>query len=236
MTSLSEVKRHCKKKNSEARKELYFFSSLFSHFFSWIFINLGINANQVTGLFFIVGLIGSLCFLSTTPLIVLVGYLLWRLHIIFDLCDGEVATFNNQFSTNGAYWDFMIHSLLYPMIFINVCIANYLKFGFIEMFYFAAFGSLTLSLMFAVKNNFYRALFENDIKKENNLNSTYKKKNILLRTFYEIFSFEGFLGVYLFSTLLELSMEIIILILLTYVIVFLAITVFKFISFSLKGD
>ena len=118
--------------------------------FSWIIINLNLNANHVTALFFIIGFIGSFLFLSMNPYVSIIAFLFWRLHIIFDICDGEVARFNQKFSINGAYWDYMIHAVLYPLYFINIGISQYFLFGDVVFLFLGIFGGLMLSLQQAV--------------------------------------------------------------------------------------
>ena len=162
MFTLSDVKLKSKRGgNDENHKRLYFFASHFSIYFSWVFINLRLSADFVTGIFFVTGLLGAVLFLYGDPLISLIAYGLWRLHIIFDLCDGEVARFTQKFSINGAYWDYTIHSVLYPLTYASICFALYKKFNNDTFLILAAFGSIIVSQTLSVKNNYYRAMLFN---------------------------------------------------------------------------
>jgi len=157
MYSLEEVKVRSARANPEANNKLHFFASKLSIYFSWIFVNLRLSANQVTVVFFLMGLTGSVCFVCG-PEFYLLGYIFWRLHIIFDLCDGDVARFNQTFSINGAYWDYMIHSVLYPLVYISICYSLYDKFNDFIFLLVGLLGSLVVSQLLAVKNNYYRAM------------------------------------------------------------------------------
>ena len=130
----------------------------FSKYFSWIFINIGLSANQVTALFFLTGFVSGLFFLSFDPINILIAIILWRLHVIFDVCDGEVARFTQTFSINGAYWDYMIHAVLYPMCFFSISYSLSQHFIDSKFLIVGAVGAIVLTLMLAVKNNYYRAM------------------------------------------------------------------------------
>lgn len=237
MISLDEVKIKASRKNSEKNNRLHFFASKFSIYFSWLFINLGMNANQVTVVFFITGLIGSICFLSQQIVFILLGYLLWRLHIIFDLCDGDVARFTQKFSINGAYWDYMIHSLLYPLFFININLALYLKYEQDLFMFIAAFGGVVVSQLLAVKNNYYRAMLFNKVPLQSNLgsNSQGNVKYFLFNSIKSLLSFEGFLLLYVVLSFLTENSYAFLCLMIFYSLVFLAVVSTKFISFTKKG-
>ena len=181
-----------RKKNFKASNNLHWFSSKLSIYFSYIFIKLRLSADQVTIIFFITGLIGSFLYMSTSPIITFLGYLFFRLHIIFDLSDGEVARFNNSSSIRGSYWDSMIHSLLNPLYALFICISYYKIFHNNIFLIIAPFITLIFSLTLAVKHNYYKALFNNK--------GTQNPKNIklyksffsrLIYVFSEIISLEG---------------------------------------------
>ena len=83
--SLSEVKAKSRRANAIENKNLHPFASRLSIYFSWIFINLGLSPNQVTGLFFLVGLTGALILLLNSWIAIILSYTLFRLHIIIDV-------------------------------------------------------------------------------------------------------------------------------------------------------
>lgn len=239
MFSYQEVKEKAKRSNQVLNDKLHPFASKFSLFFSWIFINLNFSPNNVTFLFFLVGFLGSFFFLSNNIFFVLVGYFFWRLHIIFDICDGEVARFTKIFSMNGAYWDYMIHAILYPLYFINICVSQYFKYDNHLFLFLAIFGSFILSLQLAVKNNYFRAMLSNGKSlSEYNDKSQSRNKNTIKHNMYvyitELLGFEGFL--FLFVIMNFICFERLILIFIVgYIGLFFLAASTKFFLLSKKG-
>ena len=72
--TFENVKERCRRKNADANNKLHWFSSKFSIYFSYIFIKLRFTADQVTIIFFITGLIGSLLFSFNSILLSILGY------------------------------------------------------------------------------------------------------------------------------------------------------------------
>ena len=241
MYSFKDIKEKIKKDRNPSHDIVFYFGTKFSIYFSWLFINLGLSPNFITGVFFLIGLIGALMILTSipyNPLIIIVSYILWRLHMIIDLCDGEVARYTQSFSINGAYWDFMIHSILYPLYFINICIVQFYRFDQIIYLFIGIFGSLIVSLMFAVKNNYFRAMFANNYSlseyKEKTKNKNIKSlKNRFFVYFSDLFGFEGFL--ILFCVIQFLDAIFIKYFLLSYTFLFFGIAISKLILLSVKG-
>lgn len=238
MISLKEIKLKSKRNNDKDNKKLFFFGSLFAIYFSWIFINLNINANKVTVIFFLTGIASVAFFFNSDPVYVVIAFILWRLHIIFDICDGQVARFTKKFSPNGAYWDYMIHSLLFPLVFAAICFAMYKKFDDNLFLIIALFGSVVVSQILSVKNNYYRAMLFNNEKLEKNSKS--KKvsplKNRFLSLLVELLSIDGLLFIYLIFSLFDISKQIYFIMFILYIINFLLLVLVKFILFSNKID
>ena len=107
--SLFEVRAKSKRANAEINNRIHWFSSKFSIYFSYMFINIGFSADRVTNLFFLAGFFGAVY--VKYPII---SYLLWRLHIILDMSDGDIARFNGSYSIRGKYWDRLNHSVINP--------------------------------------------------------------------------------------------------------------------------
>jgi len=230
---LNEVRKLTKKDNQEEFESTYYFSYRFSNFFTYFFINASITPNQITGIFFLVGLLSCFLFFSQEYLSIVGAFLLWRLHIILDLCDGEVARYSKQFSFNGAYWDYMIHSVLYPLCFIAISISLFNTFYNHNFLILAAAGSLAISVQHAIKNTYFRALYSN--KKYEELSTTLYKGNALKKTILELISFDYFLFIYLCFRILELNEFSFSILLTTYVMFFIIFSIAKFISFSRKN-
>lgn len=237
MIILSEVKKRAKKKNNDSFKKLFFFSSRFSIYFSWVFLNIGFNANQVTAVFFLTGFLSGLFFLSFEPLHILVGVILWRLHIVFDLCDGEVARFNQSFSINGAYWDYMIHAILFPMCFFSITYALSQHFSNSQFLIVGAIGSIVLSLMLAVKNNYYRAMLFSDERLDisKSAQQIHKVKYSLKDIILYVTSFDAMIIIYLTFCLIGASQYLFFGLLVCYILFFFILGAAKFFLFSRDG-
>lgn len=237
MIILNEVKKRAKKKNNDSFKKLFFFSSRFSIYFSWVFLNIGFNANQVTAVFFLTGLLSGLFFLSFNPLYILIGVILWRLHIIFDLCDGEVARFNQSFSINGAYWDYMIHAVLFPMCFFSITYALSKHFSNPQFLIVGAIGSIVLSLMLAVKNNYYRAMLFSDERLDisKSAQQIHKVKYSLKDIILYVTSFDAMIVIYLIFCLIGASQYLFFGLLICYILFFFLLGTAKFFLFSRDG-
>ncbi len=237
MIALNEVKERAIKKDNDSFKKLFFFSSRFSIYFSWFFLNIGLNANQVTALFFLTGLVSVLFFLSFDPLNILIGLILWRLHVIFDLCDGEVARFNQSFSINGAYWDYMIHAVLFPLCFFSISYSLSQHFSNSNFFILGALGAIVLSWMLAVKNNYYRAMLFSgeslDVSKS--ARKIHKSKYSLRDIILYLTSFDAMMFIYLGLCLIDASQYLFFGLLACYISFFFVLGAVKFFLFSRDG-
>lgn len=200
MIDFDKFKKLTKRKNNSSFVKTWYFSSLFSKHVSYILFKMGFSANSATILFFFVGLIGSLLVLFNNSWAILISYAFFRLHLLIDLSDGDLARYYKTYSIKGAYMDFMIHSLIYPLYIIFYSIIVYINFENIFFLYSGIFLSLLMSLILSSKNNYFRALFQNGIHKDDfiskfkirlDLNS--KFKNYLINIITDIISIEGFI-------------------------------------------
>ena len=135
---------------------LHWFSSKFSIYFSFIFINIGLSADGVTIIFFITGLIGTLFYAFDSLWLTIIGYILFRLHIIIDMSDGDVARYHQSFSIRGSYWDSVIHTVINPLYYIAICHSFYLQFSEINFLKVSPIIALSCSVLMGVKNNYYK--------------------------------------------------------------------------------
>lgn len=237
--SLTEVIAKSRRANAAENKNLHPFASRISIYFSWIFVNLGLSPNQVTGLFFLAGLAGALILLFNSWTLIILSYILFRLHIIIDVSDGEVARFTKQFSINGSYWDSMIHAFVYPTFFLCMCIAQYYFFDDPVFLIIGSIGGVIVSLMLSVKNNYYRAMLFNkqplsDFKSKTD---ALPKKGLIFFIFSivsETLSFEGLFIGYFLAFYVQDSFYFKLLFL-SYIIAFGLIVGVKFYQLSSKG-
>jgi len=116
MISYEEVKAKSRRHNHDENVWVHPFSGRLATPFSWLFINFGMSANQVTVVFFICGIAAALVQPLDTFSAAVASFVLFRLHVLFDVCDGEVARFRQQISKWGVYWDQLIHFFTYPLI------------------------------------------------------------------------------------------------------------------------
>lgn len=193
--TLDDVREKCKRKNAEANNRLHWFSSKFSIYFSYFFLKLNLSADQVTFLFFLLGLSGSLCYSFNSVILTIIGYVLFRLHIIVDMSDGDVARFNQTFSIRGAYWDAVIHSIVNPLYYVLISYSFFVQFNNELFLIFGAFAGVSSAVLMAVKNNYYKAMLFNGESykpkiKEASYNKSFKFKIFFLAS--EVLSIEGF--------------------------------------------
>lgn len=223
-------KEKTKRDNQKQFEITWYFASISSKFFSYVFYRLGLSANQVTILFFIVGLFGaSIIFLNTVEYLIL-SYLLFRLHIIFDLSDGDIARYYNDFSVKGAYMDYMIHSILYPLYIINLSIICYINYLDVKFLFLGLLLSFLQSLLLATKNTFQRAFHQNSIVNKPIINTFNEKKSsikkYIINILSDILSIEGFIFGFLILYLFNFE-YLYIPFYLVYIIVFTTILIIK---------
>jgi phosphatidylglycerophosphate synthase len=237
MYTLAQVRKKSKRENDESNRRLHFFASKFSIYFTWLFINFNLSPNAVTGIFFVTGLCSSVLFMSNNLILILIGYVLWRLHIIFDICDGDVARFTEKYSINGAYWDYMVHSVLYPLTYVSISTAMYYRFSDIVFLLVGIFGCIIVSQSLSVKNNYYRAMLFEGVKL--NINKSSSKKSVIKSYFINLImgfiNFEGFLLTYILLNIVNFGVEYYLYFLIFYSLSFLSQAVAKFILFSKNG-
>lgn len=87
----------------------HFFSSHFAKYFAYLFFRLGVSPNSITFLFLLAG-IGS-AFLFYQDEFVL-AYISWRLHLILDMADGQVARATGKFSKSAVGFDRSNHIII----------------------------------------------------------------------------------------------------------------------------
>lgn len=76
-----------------------------SIYFTKLFLEIGISANQATSFSLIIGIIGGLFFIFPDPRYWFIGIALLGVHMILDRVDGEIARFNKTASLEGTLWD-----------------------------------------------------------------------------------------------------------------------------------
>jgi len=128
------------RKDASANDKSHFLSRYFAVPTAYFCYRLGLSANQVTGLFLIVGLAaGAAIYLHMA----LLGYALWRLHVVLDMADGNLARATKRFSANAVGFDRSNHiainttMLLAPLLSSgSILLANALTVAFFLHYFF----------------------------------------------------------------------------------------------------
>ena len=116
MITFQEFKVKSRRCNYKENLRSHWFSGRIATPVSWILVIMGLTANQVTALVFICGIAAAIFQATDSLTSSVIGFAFYRLHVLFDVCDGEVARFRDQISHWGIYWDQMIHYAIYPLI------------------------------------------------------------------------------------------------------------------------
>lgn len=98
-----------KRSDSVLNNKLHFLSSKLSNITAFILYKFGFSANMATLLFGIVGIVSGISFYFEYYLI---GYILFRIHIIIDMADGTIARANKQFSDYADGFDKVNHIIV----------------------------------------------------------------------------------------------------------------------------
>ena len=92
----------------------------FSIYITRVAILLGISANTVTLIFFIIGLLACVFFMLGTGIGFLAGALTLQFWYLMDMVDGEVARYRKETSATGSYFDKMVHYAVNASIFFSL--------------------------------------------------------------------------------------------------------------------
>lgn len=99
---------------------LYFVVRPISFYPTWLFLKLGISANQTTYIGLIIGVIGCVFLAFGSYWAAIVGAVLINIGYLFDVVDGNVARYTNSCSKYGQYIDGMTTYIMVPLTFIAV--------------------------------------------------------------------------------------------------------------------
>ena len=231
-----------------------------SIYLSWIFITLGISANQVTWFSIFLAFIGCILIASGDHQLSIFGILLINIWYLLDCVDGHIARYSKTSSNYGAFIDNLGAILLYAFIYIAIGFNLYLSpdlsaekfinsflftfFNFkitLDIFLFIIFGfvaSFSTILRMLVSHSF-NAQFSNNISNdgEHKIKSDGFLKTLFFWTKQNIFEFSGFLlPLLLVMFLLDLtSIYLVILMLWSIFELIVGVTLTIFSSFTYRG-
>jgi phosphatidylglycerophosphate synthase len=91
----------------------------------WLFVRIGVTANQVTLLWIAAGLISSGLLASGNYWWTIVGALFLQLALLLDRADGDVARYTDNRTLYGKYLDLLGHTLIKSVLFVCVGLGVY---------------------------------------------------------------------------------------------------------------
>ena len=104
-----------------------FFNRKVSHWFTRIFLAIGLSPNAITILASLVGLVAAAGFGVGTYNAGIVAALLFQLAAIIDCCDGEVARLTFTESPFGAWLDIAMDNVVHMAIFAGIAVGSYMR-------------------------------------------------------------------------------------------------------------
>ncbi len=155
----TEVVRRSRRHNHDENVWVHPFSGRVSSWLTWAFINLGLSANQVTMLMFAAGVGAAVSLLADSFPFAVLAFALFRLHVLLDVSDGEVARYRQQVSRFGVYWDQLIHVFTYPAILAALALGRLFSGAEVAVVGFALLGMIAKGTDLGVKNVYYRVLY-----------------------------------------------------------------------------
>ena len=120
MLSFIEFKKKCSRKDSSINNKLHFFSSHFSVRLAYTLYSLGFTPDFTTLIFGLCGVLSAFSFFNDFNI---AGYLFWRLHILFDMADGNIARATDKFNPDAKLTDKFTH------IVVNILVISCLFLG-----------------------------------------------------------------------------------------------------------
>lgn len=158
MVSYTMFKTACRRDDYIKNLVIHPFSARVSTYFSYIFYLLNLTPNFVTFLIFCCGIVSAFFYSMPSLEFSLIGFLFYRMHIILDVCDGELARFTKKYSRWGLYWDQLIHFFIYPLIILSIIFSLRHDDNFV--LYFIALSIIFLSKVIdlASKNVLFRQI------------------------------------------------------------------------------
>ena len=120
MLSFLEFKRNSKRKDSSINNKLHFFSSNFSVRLAYFLYSVGFTPDFTTLIFGLCGVLSAISFFNDFKI---AGYFFWRLHILLDMADGNIARATNKFNLDAKLTDKFTH------IVVNILVISCLFLG-----------------------------------------------------------------------------------------------------------
>ena len=202
-----------KKKEEKGALWLYYVIRKFSFYPTWLFLKLGISANQATYISIAIGILGCALMAFGSYDVKIIGALLVNVWFIIDCVDGNIARCRKSFSRYGDFIDTLSGYIMYTLLFISVGIAafNYSD-SLLVTLQIKRNTFLTLGIWSSFANIFPRLIYQkfmNTFQDARSTVSTHKSNTKIYHIIYNIThnigSFAGFLApILLFVTIFRL--------------------------------
>jgi len=217
---------YARAKRDQDREDLwiYYVIRKISFYPTWLFLKIGISANQATFISIIVGVIGCSFLAFGNYGARIMGALLVNFWIVLDCVDGNIARYKRSISEYGQFVDALSGYLLNAFLFLSAGIGAYTQpeplLGFVRKIFalninqnifivLGAWGSISITLSRLVFHKFVN--ISPNIESGNNkfgMESLKSSKSFLYLIIHNIVSFSGFLlpGILLAVTFRLLSL------------------------------
>lgn len=165
------IKKIARKQDLYSQKNLHYFSILFSTRISFWLYKLRLSADFILLLFFFIGILSNL-FLYYDFYII--SYILFRFHIILDICDGNLARANKTYNVLAPGLDKVTHFITNNSLLFLINYKIGLNFDYLFIF-------LTFNLSYLFSN-----LFKKNVKID-------ILENKIFQILKDLISLEGYL-------------------------------------------
>lgn len=180
--------------NTNWRDKIYYSLSIY---ITKPILHTSITANQVSLFMIFLGLLSVIFFMEGSYKFLLIGLLIYHLSMFLDWVDGEVARCKKQGSLKGAYYDYIYHSVVTPLIIISLAINVYMNNPLDipnRIFLIAGFIGVYSFML-----NWHLRLFEATLGKkvhEKKVKKSFKEEILYLFKFDWPFNFVFFFGIF----------------------------------------
>ncbi len=148
MVTIAELKVNCQNPVTQSTKnrldQFYMKSAIY---LSWLFIKLGLSANNVTVLSGLVCIFGGIMLAMRSPWLTLLGISCFVLFHILDCSDGQVGRYRKQSSLYGHFLDGYMHFVFDAAFFSGIGIGALISYFHISLV-LAVFVALLVPIMF----------------------------------------------------------------------------------------
>lgn len=156
-TTFAEVRRMARRANQEENQRTMFFSSRVSIYLTYLLARTKATANGVTCVFSAVGVMAAALVYLPAAWAPLAGFAAYRLHVVLDVVDGELARYRRTCSPLGAYLDYLTHYFVYTSTAFGFGVHHFLVSGSVGSVFLGFAVAVGLMMNLASRDCWYRA-------------------------------------------------------------------------------